>query len=81
MAKLACAFGYFVVGENLGIEKSRATSGPLKASSGRTGWKPGFLLSLASTSVVIFFFNISIKCTMKAELCCREHPEQVPVKL
>lgn len=55
MAKLTRAFEYFVVGENLGIEKSRATSGPLKAFSGRTGRKPGFLLFLASTSVEIFF--------------------------
>lgn len=55
MAKLAWAFEYFAVGENLVIEESRATSGPLKAFSGRTGWKPGFPLFLASTSVEIFF--------------------------
>lgn len=54
-AKLAYAFEYFVVGENLALEKSRATAGPLKAFRGRPGWKSGFLLFLASTSVEIFF--------------------------
>lgn len=55
---MAYAFEYFVVGENLAIEKSRGTAGPLKAFSGRPGWKPGFLLFLAFTSVEIFFKHV-----------------------
>lgn len=55
---MAYAFEYFVVGENLALEKSRATAGPLKAFRGRPGWKPGFLLFLASTSVEIFFKHV-----------------------